>query len=119
MYAPDGEFVGGVSCAAMGSIMNSDGFHQKINADRIGKRLKLLRVALGLKPSEISAVLGIERTYWSRFENGRRPVSMDIAVLLVDRFGVTLDFIYLGKWEGIPFSTAMKIKESQKFLEPE
>jgi transcriptional regulator with XRE-family HTH domain len=55
-------------------------------------------------------MLGIERTYWSRHENGRRSISLEVAALLVDRFGVTLDFIYLGHWAGVPFDLAQKMR---------
>jgi transcriptional regulator with XRE-family HTH domain len=82
---------------------------------RIGHRLMLLREALGLRPSEMADLLGIERTYWSRFETGKRPITMGVAALLVHRFGVTLDFIFLGNWAGVPLDLAekMRAKETQ------
>ncbi|ETX26503.1 hypothetical protein RISW2_23840 [Roseivivax isoporae LMG 25204] len=73
--------------------------------------MKLLRLALGLKPSEISDKLGIERTYWSRFENGRRGISEELAAQLVDRYGVTLDFLILGRWNTLPISLADRMRE--------
>ncbi|MGZ9811545.1 helix-turn-helix domain-containing protein [Pseudoroseicyclus sp. H15] len=78
--------------------------------DQIGRRLKLLREAHGLRPSEMSDMLGIERTYWSRFENGKRAITDAVAALLVARFGVTLDFLILGRWEGLPLGLAQKMR---------
>jgi len=82
----------------------------EMRPERIGYRLKLLRLALDMSPSEISDALGIERTYWSRFEGGKRPITEPIAALLVDRFGVTLDFVILGRWDRLPFDLAQKMR---------
>jgi transcriptional regulator with XRE-family HTH domain len=81
---------------------------------RIGERLRLLREALGLKPSEMADRLGIERTYWSRFEGGKRPITNDVAALLVERFGVTLDFILLGRKDKLPLDLAGTIDRIER-----
>lgn len=83
---------------------------EEMKPDRIGYRLMLLREAHGLRPAEISDMLGIERTYWSRFEGGKRAVSDTVAALLVERFGITLDWLILGKWDGLPFELARKMR---------
>jgi hypothetical protein len=54
--------------------------------DRIGQRMKLIREAWGLKPAEV-------------------------AYLLTDRFGVTLDFLLLGKWDKLPLDVAEKLRK--------
>jgi plasmid maintenance system antidote protein VapI len=82
----------------------------EMRPERIGHRLKVLREALGLQSAEMADALGIERTYWSRFENGRRPITEACAALLVDRFGVTLDFIILGRWDKLPFDLAQRMR---------
>lgn len=78
--------------------------------ERIGYRLMLLREALGLKPSEMADMLDIERTYWSRFEGGKRAITETVAAILVERFGVTLDFIILGRWDRLPLDLAEKMR---------
>lgn len=82
----------------------------EMRPERIGYRMMLLREALGLRPSEISDMLGVERTYWSRFEGGKRPITDSFAALLVDRFGITLDFLILGRWAGLPLELADKMR---------
>lgn len=82
----------------------------EMRPERIGHRLMLLREALGMKPAEISDALGIERTYWSRFEGGKRAVTEQVAALLVDRYGVTLDFLILGRWSGLPLDLAERMR---------
>ena len=84
---------------------------EEMRPERIGHRLKLLRIANDLSSSEMADTLGIERTYWSRFENGKRPVSDSVAALLVSKFGVTLDFLILGRWDKLPFDLAEKLRE--------
>lgn len=86
----------------------------EMRPERMGYRLMLLREALGFRPSEIADFLGIERTYWSRFEGGKRPLSEPVAALLVDRFGVTLDFLILGRWERLPFELAEKMRDVER-----
>jgi plasmid maintenance system antidote protein VapI len=89
---------------------------EAMRPQQIGYRLKLLRNAFDLKPSEIADLLGIERTYWSRFENGKRAITDTVAVALVERFDVTLDFLILGRWEKLPFDLAerLRAKASEK-----
>lgn len=82
----------------------------EMRPERIGDRLRVLREAHGLKPSEISDMLGIERTYWSRFEGGKRAVTEPVAALLVSRFGITLDWLILGRWDKLPFDLAQKLR---------
>lgn len=79
--------------------------------ERIGERLRLIRMAYGLKPSEIADALGIERTYWSRFEGGKRAITDSVSVALVARFSVTLDFIVLGRWDKLPMDVADKLRD--------
>lgn len=88
----------------------SEGIAFEMRPERIGARLTLLREALGLRPAEIADQLGIERTYWSRFEGGKRAISDTVAALLVDRYGVTLDFLILGRWDKLPFDLASKMR---------
>jgi plasmid maintenance system antidote protein VapI len=86
----------------------------EMRPERIGHRLYLLRMAMGLKPSEISDMLGIERTYWSRFEGGKRPITESFAALLVEEFGVTLDFLILGRWDKLPTDLSLKMREVER-----
>lgn len=81
-----------------------------LSPENIGRRLTLLRESLGLRPSEIADRIGIERTYWTRFEKGHRPVSRETAALLVHHFDVTLDFVFLGDWRGLPLHLAERMR---------
>jgi len=84
---------------------------REMHPDRIGERLKLIREAHGLRPAEMADLLGIERTYWSRFEGGKRAVSDEVAYLLTERFNVTLDFMILGRWDKLSVEVAEKLRK--------
>lgn len=85
-------------------------YRREMRPEAIGQRLRLLREAFDKKPAEMADLLDIERTYWSRFEDGKRKLSDDVAVLLVSRFNVTLDFLMLGRWDKLPFDVAEKLR---------
>lgn len=87
-------------------------FPPEMLPENIGKRMKLLREAFDLQPSEIADMIGIERTYWTRFEKGHRPISDIAAYLLVDRFGITLDWLILGRWDKLPLDVANKLRSA-------
>ena len=86
----------------------------QMRPENIGYRLSLLRRALKLERHEIADQLGIERTYWSRFENGKRPVSDSVAALLVARYGASLDFLILGRWNSLPLELAERMREVER-----
>lgn len=101
----------GMSAAPDNKLSQSTLFEMR--PERIGHRLLLLRKALDLKPSEIADQLGIQRTYWSRFERGNRSLTDGFAALLVERYGVTLDFLILGRWDKLPADLAQEMREAE------
>lgn len=71
----------------------------------IGNRLRAWREALDLR--QVDVVEASEGRFqangWSQWESGKTRLSLDNALLLVDRYrGLTLDYIYRGKYEGVP-----------------
>lgn len=74
----------------------------ELRQEAIGERLKAVRLAHGLKALDIAIMLGCEPNYWSRWENGRRPIPLDMAYKLTKVFEVDLDYIFLGDIRAIP-----------------
>lgn len=103
--------IGGMSTAPMDHL--PDDMLSAMRPEAIAHRLRMIRETAELSKSGMADALGIERTYWSRFEGGKRAITEPVAALLVDRFGVTLDFIFLGRWHTLPFETAQKLRETE------
>ncbi|SLN36810.1 Helix-turn-helix domain protein [Aquimixticola soesokkakensis] len=88
----------------------SEALRNEMTPENIGRRLMLLREAQNLKSSEMADLLDIPRTYWSRFEGGKRAITEPVAAMLVERFDVTLDFLILGRWDRLPYELAERMR---------
>jgi len=72
----------------------------------IGERLQRLRLSERLNQVQIAELLGIAQSAWSQYEKGSRRLTLDVAGDVVDRFGVTLDWLYMGDASGLPMRLA-------------
>ena len=90
----------------------------EMHPTRIGERMRLVREAHGLKAADVCALLGVLPTYWSRMERGQRRVTDEVSYLLVERFGITLDFLILGRWETLRFEVAQRMREAEAKQRP-
>lgn len=69
----------------------------------IGKRLKAIRLSNGFKvQSDFADALGIGHKAYNSWETGAQRPGLTQAFRLVDRFGVTLDFLYRGHLWTLP-----------------
>jgi transcriptional regulator with XRE-family HTH domain len=85
-----------------GSIFVCFRFHggkdvMRINAKEIGQRIKALRKGKGLTQEGFAEAVGLTVSAVSKIEIGDRVPSIDTFVLLSDFFGVSLDYLVLGK----------------------
>lgn len=80
-----------------------------LKMEEIGKRLRAIRVANGLRSSEMAARLDVERTYWTRWELGNRPIPHDMAWHLTQMFEVDLDYILAGEVKSVPAAVQAKL----------
>jgi len=78
----------------------------------LSDRLKRLRVAMGYESQgAFAALLGLSAPRWNNVENGL-PMSRDIAFRLVQKCpGLTLDWLYFGKPDGLPLELARRLGE--------
>ncbi len=77
----------------------------------IGIRLKSLREALGYRRARAFCdVVGITETAWNNYECGRRRISLDEAMKVIARTGVSLDWIYRGLEYTLPADLAKKLR---------
>jgi transcriptional regulator with XRE-family HTH domain len=68
----------------------------------IGKRIVLLREALGYGQGAFAQLTGLTQSGLSNYEAGTRRPEIDKAIQIVQKTGVTLDWIYLGDRAGLP-----------------
>lgn len=83
------------------------------NRDQM-QRLKRLREISGMNQLAFAAYLGISPPRWNNYETQGLPLSVDVAMRLIQRIpGLTLDWLYLGKADGLPLQLARKLEESK------
>lgn len=70
-----------------------------------GMRISKLRMEFGKTQQQMADSLHISLDYYRALENGRRRASLDLLVAISLEFGISLDYLILGK---------MKSSDSQK-----
>jgi transcriptional regulator with XRE-family HTH domain len=74
----------------------------------VSDRLKRLREAFGETQKEWSERHGFHYKQYNNWECGLARIPVEHAITLCDRYGITLDFIYRGRLDGLP-ATARKL----------
>ena len=82
------------------------------------KRARRLREATGFNgrggQQKFAELLGVDRGRWSNVECGA-PLSKEMALRIVRKFpGVTLDWLFLGRTEGLTAEMAFALSDSSK-----
>lgn len=67
----------------------------------IAKRLLAVRKSLKLTQAAFAARNGFNSTQYNNWEKGSRRIPIEKALKLCDRYGLTLDFIYRGREDGL------------------
>ena len=84
------------------------------NHSVIARRLVQTRLALGYKTQRaLTDQIGIWSHLYNPFERGSRRISLGVALLIWEKFGVSLDWIYCGDATGLPASLYKKLKRSR------
>lgn len=83
------------------------------DANDFGHRVKVLRERQGLTQEEMAGKLGISLNHVGYIERGLRTPSIDLCIEFSELFGVSLDYLMLGK--GIQLNTK-EIKQELLFL---
>ena len=61
--------------------------------ERIGARVKALRLMAGLSQDELAGRAGLQRTHIGRIEGGRYSVNIETLQAIAEAFGMTVDII--------------------------
>lgn len=70
--------------------------------EAVAKRLLAMRYALSVDSAQIADAIGCDRSLYSKFENGKRDLTLAYAWKIHRIFGFTLDYTFDGKAHGIP-----------------
>ncbi len=63
-----------------------------------GERIRQLRIKSGLTQERIANALNIDQSYYGRIESGKKGCSVDLFIQLSALFGVSLDYLILGRY---------------------
>lgn len=69
------------------------------------ERIRGLREDHDKTQDEIAEIIGTNRTYYCKYEKGKRPLPIDRLVTLCIYYNVSADYI-LGLPEGLPYGTS-------------
>lgn len=67
------------------------------SAPAVGERIRLLRDALGMSQTDFAKQAGLERAAVATWERGAQRPGIPLAQKITDRYGVTLDWLFLGR----------------------
>ena len=69
----------------------------------VARRLRRTRLALGYESQAgFARVIDTKVSRYNQYETGERLITLDVALRITERFGVTLDWIYRGDASGLP-----------------
>jgi transcriptional regulator with XRE-family HTH domain len=74
----------------------------------IGIRLKMVRKHLGHTQANFSKIHNYSQPQYANWESGFRRIPIESAAILEERYGITLDFIFLGRLKTLPHNLAVE-----------
>jgi transcriptional regulator with XRE-family HTH domain len=77
--------------------------------DPVARRLTLTREILGLTQKEFAESAGMILSRYNLREAGKVPLPLRVAIQLCDAHGLTLDWLYRGKVQGLPIWLAVEL----------
>jgi transcriptional regulator with XRE-family HTH domain len=82
---------------------------KETSRSEVGKRLGYLRSVYGLSAADLCKQQEIQANAYSQWESGARLINLADAIRIASAYSATLDYIYRGSKEGLPYNTAQKI----------
>lgn len=75
----------------------------------VARRLESLRIASGLSKGDFADSVEIDRSSYSKIIKAEKPLKIEMGFAVASRWGVTLDFIYFGRFDKLPEKYAKTI----------
>lgn len=70
--------------------------------DRVGPRVQAMRETLSLSRSQLADSIGLDRSSMTKVENGTLGLSIQHGLVIADRFGFGLNYLYRGDVSDVP-----------------
>ena len=83
----------------------------------IGKRMFLLRKALGNTQAQMGRLAGVSGNAWQNYESGLRRIELDNVFQLETTSGAPQEWIYRGVMVRMPLDLAQKIALAEREIE--
>ena len=81
----------------------------------VARRLRQVRAALGIADQrDFGEAASLEQSLYNRFETGKRLLTLQAAMKLCERYGLTLDYLYRGDPSGLPYKLHNDIRALKK-----
>ena len=68
-------------------------YSKKITKQEVGKRLSVLQEEVGMKQKEISKIIGVDESTYSKYKNGTNMIQTLMLKELSSKFGYSMDWI--------------------------
>lgn len=78
----------------------------------IAHRLRAAQSALGLSAKEFAERAGQSKSQMSNWQSGQVRISLDGALALREVYGLSMDFIYFGNLDALPYRIAKELSSS-------
>jgi transcriptional regulator with XRE-family HTH domain len=75
----------------------------------VAPRVEAVRLALGMSRTDFAALLGLDKSSYTKVAKGTKPLLPEYAYRLFRLYGVDLNFVYLGRVDTLPMSLSAKI----------
>ena len=90
-----------------GTTHDDDAIYNAIN---VAKRLKGLRLELGLNQTNFAKACGLRLTQLADWEAGRMRMSLEGSILIYNAYNVGPDYLFLGRKDGLPYKLGLTLE---------
>lgn len=80
--------------------------NDKIDPNAVAERLRILRIYYEKNQGEFADSIGLDRSSYSKIEQGKKPLKAEMAFAIAERWGVSMDYIYRGRLTELPHKIA-------------
>ena len=81
--------------------------------DSVAKRLKAIRAWQNIGQSELAAIAGVAKSAVGNWEQAFSRPRVEHAARICNRFRLSLDYIYLGRLDSIPYAVATALETAE------